>query len=391
MPVSLVEHFGDAVLDEIVAAMDERRLTHLAGACDRPDELFSSEALEELLLCDGIEQSLSMWVNGRAADLDMMGAARKGRLRHLAVRKLARQGTSIILNELERYVPALWDLACDAERRFRDHVRVVSVASFTRIPALTAHYDPWDLILIQIEGIKTWRLFGEPVDCGVAKHAGVSVPEGVSATVTLNPGDVLFVPAGLHHQCESDAFSLHIGLVIERATLRDLLGDLLEAHVSLNRPLRAVVGPAALVAQFAAIRRELAARLDDVDAPAWLSGWNSRRARVTSLGLRGLAEDSADDAELTLAVTMVPGQANGGRLKVGGAELELTPGAVHVLRALMDGPRRLSDLLDGLATDDLRSDARAAVDLLAARGVVCRQPIAGKPQARSEVAAGTSI
>ncbi|MGZ8361240.1 MAG: JmjC domain-containing protein, partial [Allosphingosinicella sp.] len=276
MTITLLDLLGPQGMDAILQAMADRRLAHLpdSGAVGRL-QLFPVDDMESFLLRGAVAKSLTVSINGRPVDLELMGVLRKERLRPLTLRKLMRQGASLVLNDLDRHLPQLWDLACDAERRFQDRVRIVAVGSFSRMPVFTAHYDPWDLIIIQIEGTKTWNLLGEPADCGVRNHPRVAVPAEVSATVEMRPGDILFVPAGLHHQCVGETFSLHLSLAIERATVRNVIEDLFSRLPALNRPFRAVLGPEALKRQVESIREEIVAQLGEIDVAAWLGNWNA--------------------------------------------------------------------------------------------------------------------
>jgi hypothetical protein len=370
----LLDLIGQDGFDAIVEAMAECRLVHLGGACSASvGGLFSAREMELLLLRDGIGDCLDVMVNGRSAHVERLGVLRNGRLKPLALRNLTRQGASLIFSHLERHHPPLWRLACDAERMLQDRIRIQAVASYNRLPALKAHYDPWDLIIIQVDGTKKWNLFGQPVNC--AKHFPELVQrDEVTTTLTMEPGDVLLVPAGLTHQCEADSFSLHLALAVERATLHDLVQDLFDRYPSLNRPLRAVLGGVAVTKQVAELREELSLRLDQTDAAAWLSEWNTARGRVTGLGLG--PSPSALDHEMvaTLAVTIFPTVADGGRCRIGGIELELTADALIVIDFLRNGPRRVGDLIQLTDNQGSPEGIPAALEHLVDKGIVQLEP-----------------
>lgn len=361
--------------DTLLEGMAGRHLVHRTAACGvAPETLFSLEALQQLLLQGGVSaDDLRITVKGHVPNLDAFGILRDGRLRPLVLRQLTRQGVSIVINNLHRYVPRLWALATDAERVLRDSVVVGAIASFSREPALPLHYDPEDLIIVQVEGSKIWRFFGDSTDCGVASHRGLKPPpKELSATFVMHPGDILFVPAGLHHQCETADVSLHLGILIKHATMPDLLRDLCSEHPSLNRPLRPMLGEEALREQAAAFRSEVTALLDKTDIADWLALRNGARACVTQLDLRppsGSASASTD-AVAVLAVTMTEGARRGRRWKIGGIEFEPSAGALAALAALRDGPRPIGALIDSIAADLGSEEARAGLDQLAAKGIV---------------------
>jgi hypothetical protein len=356
----------------IVEGMAERRLIHRPGACGvPPDTLFSIDELEKLVLRDGMDRKdFRVAVNGHLPSLETLGLVKDGRLRPLVLRQLARQGASLIVNDLHRHDPRFSALADEAERLLQDRITIGAIASFSKLPALPAHYDPQDLIIIQVEGSKLWRFFGEPADCGVAGHPRVKVPKDVSTTVTMRAGDIMFVPAGLHHQCEADGVSLHLGIIIKHETILDFLGDLFLEHPSLNRPLRPLLGGEAVAAQAEALKADLLARLEGADVAEWLAEKNGSRARVTGLGLGSLSTAASAEGVAELAVTMVPPERPGRRWKLGGIELTPGAGALAVVSALKAGPVSVGDLLEAAGREVGADEARAGLDQLVGKGVV---------------------
>ncbi|MDJ0841076.1 MAG: cupin domain-containing protein [Acidobacteriota bacterium] len=84
--------------------------------------------------------------------------------------------------------------------------------------ALTPHSDPSDLFILQIGGRKRWKFYGEAPFFGAP---GVSAPEDFPCTleVTLNPGDMAYIPRGfVHHAMTDDDFSLAITIGVRLLT-----------------------------------------------------------------------------------------------------------------------------------------------------------------------------
>ncbi len=356
----------------IAEGMAQRRLIHRSGACGvPPDALFSLEELERLVLRDGMDRKdFRVTVNGHAPNLEMLGLVKDQRIRPLVLRQLARQGASLIVNDLHRHDSKFTALAEDAERLLHDRVAIGAITSFSKLPALPAHYDPQDLIIVQVEGSKLWRFFGEPADCGVAGHPRVKVPKDVSETVTMRPGDVMFVPAGLHHQCEAEGNSLHLGIIVKHETLLDFLNDLFLEHPSLNRPLRPMLGGESLARQADALKADLLARFDEAAVAQWLAEKNASRARVTGLGLRSLVDPGCGEGIASLAVTMLPPERPGRRWKVGGIEFAPGSGALAIVSNLKAGPRSVRELLEAAGRHVGADEARAGLDQLAGKGLV---------------------
>jgi len=372
LPITLPDVLGRLDLSEILDAMAHLRVAHWPGACGvPPGELFPVEEWEQLLLQGGLLKSgLRVTVNGFGVDLQALKIVENGHLRPLALRKIARQGASFIFTDLHCHVPKLWGLACDAERRLRDRVRISAVASYSKLPALRAHYDGQDLIQIQIAGTKLWRFFGDSLDCGVNDHPRSTPPSEVSATATMRPGDLLFVPSGLHHQCEADGFSLHLALLVDHATGRDVVRDMFGEHITLNRPFRPALGSESLAEQADRFKQELISRLSALDIASWIDSWNGMRSGATRLGLIGDPPIDAPGAIASLVVSMPPEALAGQRWKAAGAEFKPGRGAVAVMEKLKAGPNPVAETLALVAHELGPEEARAGLDQLVAQGIV---------------------
>jgi hypothetical protein len=139
--------------------------------------------------------------------------------------KLARlidQGTSMIVVRLETYVPALSAILRDAAKDGLPIVEAGAIVTTGAGGALEAHYDPRDLIILQVEGCKRWRIYGPRVLKPV-NELGVTVPPRTPPILDaiLRPGDFLFMAAGYWHLCDNGPDrSLHLGLFLQRPKLR---------------------------------------------------------------------------------------------------------------------------------------------------------------------------
>ncbi|HEX6377300.1 MAG TPA: cupin domain-containing protein [Allosphingosinicella sp.] len=184
------------------------------------------------------------------------------------------------------------------------------------------------------------------------------------------PGDVLFVPAGLHHQCEAEGMSLHVTIVIKHETLLDFLNDLCREHPGLNRPLRALLGSESVAQQAAALRTELVSRFDQTDVAERLTERNAGRASVTGLDLRAVSDAASGDGIAALTVTMIPPQRPGRRWKVGGIDFQPGDGAPAVVSVLKAGPLPVSKVLDEAGREVGLGEARAGLDQLVSKGIV---------------------
>lgn len=134
--------------------------------------------------------------------------------------KLARlfdQGTSIIVSKLDEYVPAISALRRDAAADGVAISHVTAIVTTGGGGALEMHYDVHDLVVLQMQGSKGWRIFGprdpKPVQALATKNPPQTPP---LHDIVLQPGDVLFVPAGTWHICDNGPDrSLHLALLLK--------------------------------------------------------------------------------------------------------------------------------------------------------------------------------
>lgn len=266
-----------------------RRLLHLPGACSvSPASLFSLEQWERLLVQGAIRPGeLRVMLNGARLDLQKLGIfGPTGRLNPPALAKLTRQGASVVHNDLHRLVPGLWDLVCDAARHFREQVGLGLITSFGTRAAFTRHFDAEDLLIVQLEGSKDWRFYGEPIPGPALTRKPDQLPAEISATLTMQPGDVLYVPAGQTHQCTAHGYSMHLGLLIDHLSPRAAVAQLFDAHADLNEQFHGFLSDAAIEDTAARFKAALHARIEAMDMVDWVRRREAKHAAVEPIKLK---------------------------------------------------------------------------------------------------------
>lgn len=262
--------------ERLGAHLAGRRLLHVAAPQGFDPRSLLTLAEIETLVAEGQvpAESLSIFHAATAFDLAENGLVADGHVAPGARAAMTRDGATFILNHVERLVPRLRDLARDAGEALGEYVEVGAVGSSGCEPGLRPHYDSESLILIQLAGTKTWRFYGAPAaGSGRKPLSAWPVDLPVSAELEMHPGDLLFVPAGLRHQCKADGHSLHLGLLIGHQSgvlLAERLLHLARADAALNEPLFRTSDAAAVAAQAEAYKTRLRELLDELDPMAAL-------------------------------------------------------------------------------------------------------------------------
>lgn len=213
--------------------------------------------------------------------------AQDGGLNLDAFHALAGKGITTIFNSLERLSDFFWSEAVKFEQALDAVATIDAIGSFGTVPGLEGHYDIRDLIIVQVSGRKRWNIHGSPLDAPW-RNRSVPAPAEVTADFVMNPGDVLFVPAGLYHRCFPLESSLHVGVLIRHpcgADLLDMMKDEWEKDAGLGSRLHLDLAGADLAQQEAVLKEALIRLVSDTDMTALTRRWLDRKQRRDCSGL----------------------------------------------------------------------------------------------------------
>ncbi len=150
-----------------------------------------------------------------------------GSLDLVRVRNAFADGYTIVLNGLEQYVRAIASLTHSIEVELNFPTRANAYLTPPGSTGFVPHYDPHDVLILQIQGSKIWRLSN---DAAVQPHAMQlgegAVPGGIpsSTDLHLEVGDVLYLPRGqVHAAATTSEPSVHLTIGIHAPTVLTLL------------------------------------------------------------------------------------------------------------------------------------------------------------------------
>jgi len=206
-----------------------------------------------------------------------------------AVRGFA-SGATVVLQALHRLVPSVQAFCYELEDFFGHPLQANAYLTPEGARGLGVHHDTHDVLVLQLFGTKNWRLYPQAVVNAVdgypasKRHPELESPD---VSLTLSPGDCLYLPRGLPHDAEStEGASLHLTLGIRSPTWLDVLGRALEkAHempdLRASLPLRY----SSSLASSSAGPEELALKLREVlDRTAgWLRELDERELAVSEV------------------------------------------------------------------------------------------------------------
>lgn len=227
----------DTFLDEIWASRHHHIQRCRPGYFDRL--LPGPSAVDELLEHVQPEPSAVRLVKG-GEDKDPAAYRRAdGGLDPARARDGLAEGYTIVVNGVERYLRTIASLSHSIEVELNFPTRVNAYVTPPESTGFAPHYDPHDVLVLQIQGSKTWHVSdGAAVPPHeIQRRRGVGTDGLASSTdVCLQPGDVLYLPRGQVHSAETRTEpSVHLTIGLHAPTVLTLLTHELYA-LSLRDP-----------------------------------------------------------------------------------------------------------------------------------------------------------
>jgi len=213
---------------------------------------------ERLLCTTDIESYL-----GRGIELDNLALVKRGDfVAPESCDQVAREygeGATIVVARAHSRFASVNALARELSRCFATTVGANAYLTPPASLGFPVHYDTHDVLIVQTEGEKRWRIWGAAIVLPFEEehHA---VPSGTiealarvppQIDVVLRPGDSVYIPRGFLHAAQTEAsHSLHVSLGVVAQPRRDLMlrevQRLLDGCASADRAVRAFEAVAAI-------------------------------------------------------------------------------------------------------------------------------------------------
>ncbi|MGW6703901.1 cupin domain-containing protein [Streptomyces sp. NPDC054956] len=148
--------------------------------------------------------------------------------------ELFRAGATVTWCSLNQIVPELRDFTRVISERMAVRTDSVAFLTPTGKKGYPPHHDPVDLFIVQLEGTKHWKLWNPPAerlgDNAQYTLEGLGEPE---IEVSLQPGDVLYLPYGTPHAAAAEGkASLHLSVMMRPRMWKDLLRQTVEELIA---------------------------------------------------------------------------------------------------------------------------------------------------------------
>ncbi|MER7986947.1 cupin domain-containing protein [Streptomyces noursei] len=166
------------------------------------------------------------------------------RLHPAALHEQLAQGATLVIDAIDELHPAVQGLASELEAWLRTQIQVNLYASWTGREGFGTHWDDHDVIVVQVDGAKRWKLYGPTRDAPMHRdiEAPEEPPQEPAAEFVLRPGDLLYLPRGWWHSVSASEGqrSLHLTCGLTPSTGADLiiwLSEILRRELCVRRDL----------------------------------------------------------------------------------------------------------------------------------------------------------
>ncbi|MEV5479986.1 MULTISPECIES: cupin domain-containing protein [Streptomyces] len=347
--------------EEFLARSLHRDYQYVPGAVTDPGALVSFDTLNDLITTHRLEvPRLRLSAGGEMLPQHRYAVPVTTR-RHTVwqrthpteLHQCLAEGASLVIDAIDELHEPVADLAQHLESWLRTHVQVNAYASWSAREGFGTHWDDHDVIVVQVEGSKHWRLYGPtriaPMHRDTAQPE--PPPEQPVADLVLEPGDVLYLPRGWWHAVAADqgVRSLHLTCGLTPHTGADLLvwlSEMLRATEQVRADLPLHAGPDVQAAYVESLREHLAVALEE---PGLLEQFAAARdaedlgrLRPALPHLAGVPADPDLCVRLTTGRARLTSAADGQgavvvRFAAAGQEADFDPAVEPLLQRLLSG------------------------------------------------------
>lgn len=218
-PVSPEEFFRDFF---------ERRALHLRG---RPSDWFSNllslEEIEDVVAHRPLRDPDCTVVRADADIPKSRFVLSDGRVDSAAVLREIEAGGTLVLSQLQLQLPRLRRFCLELGEEFSARIQTNIYLTPATGQGFKIHYDTHGVLILQLQGRKLWKLWGEQVALPLRgqPHMEHQKPKGSPEhEFVLESGDTLYIPHGIWHAAQSlEEPALHITTGILPMTWMELL------------------------------------------------------------------------------------------------------------------------------------------------------------------------
>lgn len=347
MITTLAELLAPLSTFEFLQAFRRSRRLHIqASDAARMASLLSWQDIESLVPRLALEDKLCLMRDGVTVPRQFYKLGERNRFNARAFNDLAAQGVSVVVDSIDYSIPQIGRLAVAIERELGIRTNINGYLSFSKGGAFKPHWDPADVLVLQVHGKKQWRIWNaqvvHPTERADTLKVDASLPP--DQVIELMPGDVLFIPRGEPHSAavSSTDHSVHLSIGLNSLTGLDFVDNLREEAAKdlllrMNLPRHSSAEEALM--HEASLKRQLHQLIDAASVTKFLQENDLRRRPVLQTALSVTLPQTDSVLCLTLRRRIpLPDVVSGDPqpVTIGGEEFRLAPASIDIIRWLFD-------------------------------------------------------
>jgi hypothetical protein len=270
--VTFADALGTLGVDEFLTRTWGRTFAFLPGARGRFQQMLPWSAVNDMLQKHRLEPPRLRLARGGTFAPKNSYLRYESKVPFVVPEGLSEQlrdGYTLIIDAVDDMAEGVMRAAEDFERVLQESVQVNLYAGWREQQGFNRHCDTHDVVVLQVYGKKYWRVYegGRPHPLKDDLAPNDEVPQKIVWEGTLEDGDALYIPRGWWHEASGvGEVTLHLTFGIHQRTGVNLvhwIADQLRASTAFRGPLHRFASQEERAAQFAELRRQLLATLDD--------------------------------------------------------------------------------------------------------------------------------
>ena len=226
----VIQGRGPSIYSDLLSMNDLDELIHQSGLTAPAFRMVKegAQAPRQSYTVDGIP-----WGTGTVS----------GFIEREQVRKLMTDGGTFVMEACQRVHPKIGQLSRAFEQQFHCPSPVNLYVTPPSAQGFQPHFDVQNVFVLQLHGKKNWKVFEPHTTKPVPSQAidGAVPPGSLLHDITLEPGDLLYLPRGYVHVAHtSSELSAHLSVSLLPTTWADVFSSLLET-LPLDERFRAAI------------------------------------------------------------------------------------------------------------------------------------------------------
>ena len=230
-------------LDTFFSTYWEKQPLHIERNNASFNGLLSTSDIENLLSTQPLYfPGVQLTQSGQSIDVASYADA-QNQILPLRLLDLHNDGATIVISQAQKLLGPLSDLCRECLKHLQMRCQANVYLSAPGNQGFNAHYDTHDVFILQVSGSKTFNFYPSPLELpcpGEIFDATRLSPSPVDESISLSPGDTLYIPRGVVHDAiaDQDSPSLHITLGVYPIIVADVLQEIVQRSTLENRCFR---------------------------------------------------------------------------------------------------------------------------------------------------------